>query len=85
MKVIYDEFGNMGEFPLSDESHKYPEWKKFQTRLESGYSSRFPMNYEDFFEAPSEDEENPIFTFDSEYLNLSKELFLENGYIYQLV
>jgi len=82
MNTIYDTYGKMDEFQLSDESHKYPEWKKFEGHLKSTGSSRFPMNYEDFF---SSSKEKSIFTSTIESLKLSKEIFLENGYIYRLI
>ena len=83
MKAIYEAFGKTGEFVLSEESHKYPEWQRFETHLKSGSGSRYPMDYNDFFK--SSEENHFIFTQDDEYLNLSKEMFLENGYIYQLI
>ncbi len=82
MKDIYLAFGNLNEFDLSEVSDSYPEWKKFEGHLKSKSSSRFEMNYEDFF---IESKGNPIFNSDETSLNLSKDLFLENGYIYRLI
>lgn len=84
MEKIYTKFGNLSEFKLSEVSHLYPEWKKFEDFLKSKTSSRFEMNYEDFFENPDEDY-NGFFSEPEESLNLSKDLFLENGYLYRLV
>ena len=42
-------FGHLGQFQLAEVSHAYPEWKRFEKKLESGMGSVFNMDYEDFF------------------------------------
>ncbi|MEM1218040.1 MAG: type II toxin-antitoxin system antitoxin SocA domain-containing protein, partial [Bacteroidota bacterium] len=84
MKQIYETFGHLDQFNLSDESHNYPEWKKFEGYLNAKNASRFAMNYEDFFISKIGNE-NPLFDANEESLQLSKELFLENGYIYRWI
>lgn len=83
MCLVYDNFGNLDEFTLSELSHKYPEWKKFESSLQIGHSSRFEMNYQDFFD----DNENShiLFKQDEELLELNKEVFLENQIIGNLI
>lgn len=83
ISLVYDSFGNLDEFKLSDLSHEYPEWKKFEKSLQIGRSLRFEMNYQDFFE----DTENshPIFKQDRELLELNKEVFFENQIIGNLI
>ena len=81
---IYEEFGNMNEFKLSDESHKYPEWKCFKMDLEKGLSRRFRMKYEDFF-LNAEGLDNPIFRKDIDGLSLTKELYQENANVMNLL
>jgi uncharacterized phage-associated protein len=83
MGLIYENFGNLDEFTLSELSHEYPEWKKFEKSLQMGHSSRFEMNYQDFFE----DNENShsLFKQDEELLELNKEVFLENQIISNLI
>jgi len=78
MQAIYEKFAHLSEFKLSEISHLYPEWKKFESYLNSKTSSRFEMNYEDFFENTDNDYNN-FFNDTEESLNLSKEVFLENG------
>ena len=84
MNKIYEAFGELGEFKLSEESHKYPEWKRFESHLNSKSSSRFEMSYEDFF-ADFSPGENPVFELDHTLLETAKEIFMQNGYIYRLV
>jgi uncharacterized phage-associated protein len=84
MDDVYSVFGNFNQFELSEESHKYPEWKRFESHLKSKSSSRFEMNYEDFF-LDSDQIENSIFKLDHTSLELAKDLFIENGYIYRLI
>jgi len=83
MGLIYENFGNLDEFTLSELSHEYPEWKKFEKSLQMGHSSRFEMNYQDFFG----DDENThsLFKQDEELLELNKEVFLENQIISNLI
>lgn len=83
MSLVYDNFGNLDEFTLSELSHEYPEWKKFEKSLQVGHSSRFEMNYQDFFD----DNENShiLFEQDEELLELNKEVFLENQIIGNLI
>jgi hypothetical protein len=38
LESIYQQFGNCNPFELSDISHHYPEWKKFETHLQSNTS-----------------------------------------------
>jgi uncharacterized phage-associated protein len=84
MNLVYADFGSLNEFQLSDLSHDYPEWKKFENGLNVGHSSRFEMNYQDFFEN-TEAQNHPIFEQDSEILDLNKEVFLENQIIGNLI
>jgi uncharacterized phage-associated protein len=83
MSLVYDNFGNLDEFTLSELSHEYPEWKKFEKSLQMGHSSRFEMNYQDFFE--NNERSHPLFEQDGELLELNKEVFLENQIIGNLV
>ncbi|MEN0005215.1 MAG: Panacea domain-containing protein [Bacteroidota bacterium] len=84
MRKIFETFGHLTEFELSEESHKYPEWKRFESHLESKTASRFEMDYKDFFAAVQGNQHN-IFSLDEVTLEDSKAIFIENGYIYQLV
>lgn len=46
--LIYLTYGHLDPFELSEHSHLFPEWKKFEAALKSG-ASRFPIDIEDFF------------------------------------
>lgn len=83
MEHIYENFGKLDEFTLSDLSHQYPEWKKFEESLQMGHSLRFEMDYTDFFE--SNENKHPLFEQDNELLELNKEVFLENSIISNLI
>ncbi|MEM6724471.1 MAG: Panacea domain-containing protein [Bacteroidota bacterium] len=84
MEIVYQSFGKLNLFQLSEESHKYPEWKKFENSLQSGNSSRFAMSYKDFFSNYKENE-HKIFRDSQESLEISKNIFLENENIYKSV
>lgn len=84
LELVYACFGHFSPFELSDISHHYPEWKKFENELVLGTYSRFEMNYELFFENPI-NENHAIFEQEGVILELSKEIFLENKIISSLV
>lgn len=84
LELVYANFGHFSPFELSEISHYYPEWKKFENELILGTYSRFEMNYELFFENPIH-ENHAIFEQENIILELSKEIFLENKIISNLV
>jgi uncharacterized phage-associated protein len=77
LEQIFAEFGDYSEFDLSELSHQYPEWKKHETMLKNNIVSRTQMNYLDFFENPTQDN-NPIFMESDELKELAKNIYLEN-------
>lgn len=84
LQAVYDAFGMYSEFQLSELSHNYPEWKKFEQSLSSIDISRFEMSYLDFFNNPVIDNKD-IFLQDEEYLEESKELYQENNTVHTLL
>lgn len=77
LNSVYSQFGHLTEFELSDLSHLYPEWKKHESGLKSGISSRYSMDYLDFFEDPDSYNDS-MFNESLELKNLAKEIFTEN-------
>lgn len=55
LEFAWGKFGYIEEFPISDVTHKYPEWKRHEAALKK--TTRVKMSYEDFFEDPLEPEE----------------------------
>lgn len=49
-------FGSFKSSQLVDITHSYPEWKKFESIIESGESKAERMDYLDFFNNPSKDD-----------------------------
>jgi len=74
---VYSEFGGFSEFELSELSHTFPEWKKHEAGLKNRTSSRFQMNYMDFFD-DSENKNFKIFNESEELKEIAKELYSEN-------
>ena len=54
MEEIYKKFGEFDQFELRDLTHEYPEWKKFEAKIEAKLINQAPMSYADFFENPAE-------------------------------
>lgn len=76
LSLIYQKFGGLGKYDLSELSHEFPEWKKYEISLQNDPSARFPISYLDFFKNP-EKESYGVFNEDDEYLEESKEIFTE--------
>lgn len=76
LEFAYSNFGKFGQFDLAEITHKYPEWLKYKSALESRETTREEMNYFDFFLDPVSAKEDP-FILSKEDLNNSKEIFQE--------
>jgi uncharacterized phage-associated protein len=74
MESVYSSYGKLGEFQLSDLSHKFPEWKKFEEYFINGTRSK-KMDFLDFFKDTPESEKYS--TESAEILRLSEEVFKE--------
>ncbi|OGG60020.1 hypothetical protein A3C89_03905 [Candidatus Kaiserbacteria bacterium RIFCSPHIGHO2_02_FULL_50_50] len=66
---------NFEDKNLVTETHRYPEWKRFEAGLIT-IRSREEMKYEDFFENPDDGLKDP-FALSDELLLSSKEMFRE--------
>lgn len=73
LEFTYKEFGNLNQFDLFKLTHKYPEWVKFESVLESKESSREYMSYLDFFMNP--EIANDKFAIPEDELKASKDIF----------
>jgi uncharacterized phage-associated protein len=74
MDIVYDSYGGNGQFELSELSHAFPEWNRFEAMLKRNPS--FEMDQGDFFENP--DKNFPLFDEEKELLELNKAIFKEN-------
>ena len=79
LELIYENFKFEGAFSLSELSHKFPEWQKFENDLKINPRTRHQMDLKDFFLNP----ETMVDIFSSqpeEEINNSKEYFEEFNY-----
>lgn len=77
LDFAYNEFGKYPASTLVNVTHRYPEWDKFKSALESKETTREPMSYSDFFKDPS----NGVldqFALAGDVLAASKELYEED-------
>lgn len=74
MEAIYKTFGDKDKFQLSDLSHNFPEWKRFEKHFKVS-SSRRDIDYSDFFNDTPES--SKFFKESDELLKLSKEVYEE--------
>lgn len=77
LDFAYNEFGGQQPFSLVGTTHRYPEWKKFESALESKETTREPMTYIDFFSNPANGEVDK-FALEDDALFAAKELFEED-------
>ena len=77
LDFAYSEFGKIAPLALARLAHRYPEWEKFKTTLESKETTREPMSYSDFFKNPANGMEDK-FTLAPDVLSASQELFEDN-------
>ncbi len=75
MTEVYGEFGTKNEFDLAEFSHIYPEWNKFESRINQGFTAREVMEITDFFRNPNTPD-IPMFNQSKKLLKISKEDFL---------
>lgn len=73
---VFNVYGHMEPFSLSNVSHAFPEWKRYESALKQKLASRFEMDVLDFFEK-SDDVIGP-FNESVESLALAKEVYIEN-------
>lgn len=78
LDFAYKEFGGQTASALVNVTHRYPEWGKFKSALDSKETTREPMSYTDFFNNPVNGSGDK-FRLASDVLAASKELF-EEGY-----
>lgn len=76
LNLVYTTFWNNKWSKLVDVTHKYPEWKKFETKLKMWTISQAQMSYFDFFE--NTPEQDSIFDISEEHLELTRDIFQEN-------
>lgn len=74
MESVYQRYGNLDKWRLSELSHQFPEWKRFEQALKNENKSRFEMDYKDFFQSASDTDDLEV---DEEIVALSKEIYLE--------
>lgn len=75
LALVFDTFGTVGHFELSELSHHFPEWVRFKSALETGLSSRFRILQSDFF--GESDIHYDIFNESPEDLSIVKEIYNE--------
>jgi uncharacterized phage-associated protein len=72
LDAVYKEYGNKSQFELSDFSHEFPEWKKWENEFIKS-SSSIRIDFNDFFKDP--ENEVAFFNEEPENIELIKQLF----------
>jgi uncharacterized phage-associated protein len=75
LNLILKNFDRMSPQALSNLSHSFPEWKKYESHLTNGNKRSYKVDINDFFE--NYKEESGLFVDDDELLSLTKNLYSE--------
>ena len=76
LNLILKSFDKMSPQALSDLSHNFPEWKRYENNLITGGNKKsYKVDINDFFE--NYKEESGLFVDDNELLSLTKILYSE--------
>lgn len=76
LELILSKYGNFSSRKLSDLSHKFPEWIRFEKKLTTENTKKsYRINLADFF--LNYDDGQGLFNDDEEFLSISKELSTE--------
>ena len=74
LDLIWNTYGNMTQWQLSNLSHQFPEWKMYEPLLKDKNSKNsYNINMDLFFE--NYDDGSGLFVDDKESVDLSKEMF----------
>lgn len=76
IQTIWENYGACDQFKLSELSHQFPEWQKYESALNQKVASRFEMDYLDFFENIQDGSD--LFIDDPSSIQLSKDIYLES-------
>jgi len=76
LEVVFGKFAKFDHFKLSDISHLFPEWKRYESALNKRLSSRFEILDDDFFE--NINEESGLFNDTVDDIMLSKQVYTES-------
>ena len=74
LQLIWNTYGNMTQWQLSNLSHQFPEWKAYKQKIDDVNSKNsFNINMDLFFE--NYDDGSGLFVDDKESMDLAKEMF----------
>ncbi len=74
LNKVWDSFGQFDQFQLSELSHQFPEWKRYEERLKDANSpNSFKVRMDDFFVNVKEG--SGLFMDDDKLLELTKSVF----------
>jgi uncharacterized phage-associated protein len=71
--TVFITYGHLDHFSLSDLSHSFPEWTKYDLQLKSKIASRFAIEVEDFF--VNVNDGTNLFMDSEEQIDIAKEIF----------
>lgn len=75
LKIVLNQYNSLTEFELSDLSHSFPEWKRYESSLNAKLASRFEIDINDFF--IDIEDGTGLFVDSKERIDISKEIFAD--------
>jgi uncharacterized phage-associated protein len=76
LECVYSQFGSKSQYELSDISHAYPEWTRWEEALKTNPKASFSITEADFFE-PSNPKVDPLFDELDDRIRVNCEQYFE--------
>lgn len=77
LNIVFKTYGHLNQFELSDLTHEFPEWKRWEEGLLKKEYKFHPMDYNDFF-LDVNDQYN-LFNDDKKRVELTHKIFSRQG------
>ncbi len=77
LRIVNSVYGKMSAYQLRTYTHKFPEWKRFEEKIDS-IGGSYKMSLEDFFKNPDTRLGKDIFTENEEVLRINEEVLLQD-------
>lgn len=73
LNKILEKYNPFDHFQLSELSHSFPEWKKYEPAFKTGVTSRFEMSLDDFF--INHDDGSGLFIDSDDFLRIAQDIY----------
>ena len=76
MDLVYEKYGKFNQFQISEMTHDFPEWKKFEQKLSENDENRYLIDYSLFF-LTDLNNKSDLMPYNKEVVDLCSEIYKE--------